>query len=216
MKKNVYSLILSEEVVDAIDRQAYQKGTNRSALINQILAEYVSYTTPSMHRAQIFGGLQEALSGVPLKHLKTSDTFFVVASSLSYKYNPTVKYSVELYMQEGLLGEFKATLRTQNATLMEMMAEFCLLWHSLEEKVIGEVKDRMEPARYSRVFSLRREQGLSSALSAKELGELIADYIRAFDTALKEYFRLVYNPSLAQMAVEAVYRQYITQTSKIM
>lgn len=46
MKKNMYSLMLAEKVVQAIDRLASEKGTNRSNLINQILAEYVSLTTP--------------------------------------------------------------------------------------------------------------------------------------------------------------------------
>ena len=44
--KNVYSIVLSSDVVDKIDRLAYERGTNRSNMINQILAEYVSYTTP--------------------------------------------------------------------------------------------------------------------------------------------------------------------------
>ena len=48
MKKEVYSLVLSENVVAAVDRTAKERGVNRSALINQILAEYVSYVTPEM------------------------------------------------------------------------------------------------------------------------------------------------------------------------
>ena len=46
MKKSLYSIILSDEVVNEIDRLAYKANTNRSNMINQILAEYVSYTTP--------------------------------------------------------------------------------------------------------------------------------------------------------------------------
>ena len=38
MKKTLYSLMLSDEVVREADRLAHQKGTNRSNLINQILA----------------------------------------------------------------------------------------------------------------------------------------------------------------------------------
>ena len=46
MKKNVYSLVLSEDVVHEIDKMAYRQGTNRSNLVNQILAEYASLITP--------------------------------------------------------------------------------------------------------------------------------------------------------------------------
>ena len=37
MKKSVYSLVLMDDVVNAIDDMAYQMNTSRSNLINQIL-----------------------------------------------------------------------------------------------------------------------------------------------------------------------------------
>ena len=39
MAKSVYSLVLRDEVVAEIDRLAYRMNTNRSNMINQILAE---------------------------------------------------------------------------------------------------------------------------------------------------------------------------------
>ena len=45
MANSVYSIVLNDAVVEAIDRLAYQNGTNRSSMINRILAERVSYTT---------------------------------------------------------------------------------------------------------------------------------------------------------------------------
>ena len=46
MKKTLYSLMLSEDVVHEVDLLAHKLGTNRSNLINQILAEYVNMVTP--------------------------------------------------------------------------------------------------------------------------------------------------------------------------
>ena len=46
MSKSVYSLVLSDEVVREVDLEAYRHGLSRSAMINQILAEAVSYVTP--------------------------------------------------------------------------------------------------------------------------------------------------------------------------
>ena len=54
MKKSVYSLVLMDDVVNAIDDMAYQMNTSRSNLINQILAEHVSYITPEMRMKDIF------------------------------------------------------------------------------------------------------------------------------------------------------------------
>lgn len=46
MNKSVYSLVLADDVVEAIDRLAYSMNTSRSNLINQILAERVQLLTP--------------------------------------------------------------------------------------------------------------------------------------------------------------------------
>ena len=53
MNRSVYSLVLSDDVVEAVDRLAYQQNTSRSALINQILAEAVSFVTPEMRMREI-------------------------------------------------------------------------------------------------------------------------------------------------------------------
>ena len=70
MKKTMYSLMLAEDVIAAIDRLAEEKGTNRSNLVNQILAEYLSMTTPEKHVQNIFDiieriiGKQQRLSAL--------------------------------------------------------------------------------------------------------------------------------------------------------
>ena len=46
MKKTLYSLTLSDEVVREIDLLAHRRGMSRSGLINEILAEYVQVMTP--------------------------------------------------------------------------------------------------------------------------------------------------------------------------
>ena len=54
MKKSVYSLVLMDDVVKAIDQMAYENNTSRSNLINQILAEKVMLITPEMRMRDIF------------------------------------------------------------------------------------------------------------------------------------------------------------------
>ncbi len=62
MKKSVYSLVLMDDVIKAVDRQAYRLGTSRSNLINQILAEHLSCVTPEMRMRDIFASLSELMS----------------------------------------------------------------------------------------------------------------------------------------------------------
>ena len=58
MKRSVYSLVLSDDVVEAVDRLAYQQNTSRSNLINQILAQAVSFVTPEMRMREIFSQVE--------------------------------------------------------------------------------------------------------------------------------------------------------------
>ena len=59
MGKSVYSLVLMDEVVDAIDQMAYRNNTSRSNLINQILAEHVSLATPEKRMKDVFTSLEQ-------------------------------------------------------------------------------------------------------------------------------------------------------------
>ena len=127
--KNVYSIVLSSDVVEKIDRLAYENGTNRSNMINQILAEYVSYTTPEKRFREVFRQMQAILENSAFKAAEPSDTMLSLRSAIAYKYNPTVKYNVELYRGEGdEIGELRVSLRTQNAGLILYMTEFYKLW----------------------------------------------------------------------------------------
>ena len=67
MKKNLYSLTLSDEVVREVDALAHRLGTNRSALVNRILSEYVSVPTPERRINDIF----EAIEAVSYTHLRS-------------------------------------------------------------------------------------------------------------------------------------------------
>ena len=62
MKKTLYSLMLNEEVVREIDRMAHRMGTNRSALINQILADYTSVMTPERRIENIFHEIEQLVA----------------------------------------------------------------------------------------------------------------------------------------------------------
>ncbi len=61
LKKTLYSLMLNDEVVHEVDLLAHRLGTNRSALINQILAEYVNYTTPERRINDILSSIEQLI-----------------------------------------------------------------------------------------------------------------------------------------------------------
>ncbi len=204
--KNVYSIVLSADVVEKIDRLAYENGTNRSNMINQILAEYVSYTTPEKRFQEIFRNMQEILERGAFKTLEPSDTMLSLRSALAYKYNPTVKYNVELYRGERAeIGELRVSLRTQNAGLILYMTEFYRLWAKIEAAYRGEIPCAAIDGKYSRKLILHNRGGISEF----DLGHVIAAYIDAFDRALKVFFYYLDNPKQGAIETEKIYRDYI-------
>lgn len=210
--KSVYSLMLEDGVVAAIDRLAYLQNTNRSGLVNQILAEYASYVTPEQRIREAFGRISSLLEGQDSIQLamQPSDTLLSLRSALLYKYNPTVRYSVELFRTpEGELGELRVSMRTQNSSLTAYMMRFFALWEEIEEAHLGPVNWRAADGKFSRRLALRENRSADATVSPETLGELIAAYIRAFDGGLKAYFRRLDDPSAAAQEVEAIYTDYL-------
>ena len=127
MKKNLYSLTLSDDVVREVDALAHRMGTNRSALVNQILAEYVSVPTPERRWNDIFEAIEELMT--PTRELvpffAPGSSTMSLKSSLSYKYRPTVKYEVDLSNGDAqTMGTLNIVFRTQAAALISAMTSF--------------------------------------------------------------------------------------------
>ncbi len=205
MKKTLYSLMLNEEVVREIDALAHQMGTNRSALINQILADYVSVLTPERRIENIFHAIEEMVA--PARELVP---FFVpnamtmtLKSSLQYKYRPTVKYEVALSRGDGEeLGELTVAFRTQSTELLERMAYFFRLWKQIEDVHLA--PHRSVPARYAlydgkftRTLALPQDRDYTS----DEIARGISEYIKLFDHLMKGCLSGRYTPN----EVEAIY-----------
>lgn len=206
MNKSVYSLVLMDDVVEQIDRVAYEMNTSRSNMINQILAEYVSYMTPEKRMREIFSAVEQQLAGGSTFQvlLQPSDTMFSLRSALAYKYNPTVRYSVELYRNaKPLLGELRVSLRSQNSTLLLYLLQFFKLWVRVEESFLGRTESTVEDGRFIRKLVLRSE---GAEPDNETVGEAIAAYIDLFDRALKAFFA---NLSDSQRAVVQVQRLYV-------
>ena len=207
MNKSVYSLVLSDEIVQEIDRMAYEAGASRSAMINQILADYVRYTTPEKRIREVFSAIEQMLIGSVFEpQLQPSESMFSLRSALDYKYNPSVRYSVELYKNaRPLLGELRVSVRSQNSALVLAMLQFFKVWTRIENTYIGRVECAMEDGRYLRKLRLSEDGKYSN----EQIGEGIAAYINLLDSALKRYFENIQEPAAAITNVEKLYVNYI-------
>ena len=192
MKKNMYSLMLAEKVVQAIDRLASEKGTNRSNLINQILAEYVSLTTPEKHVSNIFDFIENTIGKMDgfLLYSQPNDMTMSIKSSLKYHYRPTIRYEVEMYRTpKQTIGQLKIIYRTQSPELLVELTRFFKIWIQLENIYIKHffAKDAitygMENGKFLRTFAVPND----SDYTEEQIGNAISNYIATFDEMLKSY-----------------------------
>ena len=189
MKKTLYSLMLSDDVVREIDGIAHRRGTNRSALVNQILAEYADMVTPERRISDIFRQISEILGSdrelVPF--VAPNASTMSMKSSLQYRYRPTVKYSVELYREGGAaMGELSVVFRTQSAELLSAMDRFFRLWKQIEDELIAPylahpVEYALYAGRFTRSIALADGRDYTTA----DVAAAISAYVRLFDRLMK-------------------------------
>lgn len=215
MKKSVYSLVLADDVVEAVDQLAYSMNTSRSNLINQILAEKVCCITPEKRMRDIFQQIERLMSDGECYQIQNqpSDAMMSIKSPVRYKYRPTVRYAVELYRNPtDSLGKLKVSFRTQSSQLINAVTEFFLLWSETEQKYIGNcfpdgIPFIIENGRYQRNFT-------AVSGTASDLGTAIAEYIQILDRCLKLYFSEMNNDSLIS-SVENIYSSYLKSSNLI-
>ncbi|MCC8356417.1 MAG: ribbon-helix-helix domain-containing protein [Oscillospiraceae bacterium] len=206
MKKTLYSLMLSDDVVRAVDEMAHRLGTNRSALVNQILAEYVDMETPERQIQDIFRQIGELLvSDRELVPFVTPNANSIsVKSSLQYRYRPTVKYSVELYRNwESALGELSVVFRTQSQELLDAMADFFRLWKQVEDELIAPYRRQpVEYALYAGRFTRTIALAAGRNYTTGDIAGAISAYVRLFDRLMKGYLART-------MTGQEVYNEYL-------
>ncbi len=190
MAKSMYSVILMDEVVREIDRLALVSNTSRSNLINHILAEYVSYTTPEMRINSIFKSIERIINGAQagmVPYVEPHQSTMSLKSSLEYRYRPTVRYEVELFETEedGSIGRMSVAFRTQSESLIDKMNGFFTLWCRAESKYrpTANIKYALCDGKFVRSINLVKTRNYT----AEELASAISKYIRLFDTCMKNY-----------------------------
>ncbi len=211
MNRSLYSLILMDDVVAEIDKIAMRNNTNRSNLVNQILADFVSMMTPEKRIANIFKCIEGILSSdselVPF--VSPNQMTMSMKSSLEYKYRPTIKYEVQLYRTPGdEIGELTAAFRTQSRSLLEAITRFFRMWKRLEDIYIAQyypeaIRYELYDGRFVRSISVPKNHDYTN----EQLGEAISAYVRMFDNLLKGYINGRYSPE----ELEKIYLSYLNQ-----
>lgn len=212
MAKAVFSLILDEDVVAEIDKIAYKKGVSRSALINDVLANNVKVQTPEMRFASVFNMMEEFFgTDGNLTFVNQPSAFMAsVKGMISYRYNPTVKYSVELYPEGDFLGELKISFRTQNATLLALTDVFFESFYQLERSYLS--KELITS--YGGGRMVRRLRIPKNSNGARDVADAINGFIKSIDNLLRTYFSYLSSPSLGRI-LEETYLKNLDALTKV-
>lgn len=208
MKKTLYSLVLNDDVVREVDIMAHKMGTNRSSLINRILAEYVNYVTPEQRIGEVLSAIERltASSRELVPFFSPNSLSMSLKSSLEYKYRPTVKYEVELDAESSRkIGTLSVVFRTQSEYLVRRITSFFRLWKRIEDAYLRPLTGlENDYALYDGKFE-RTILAPDKDFSAETLAKALSDYIELFDELLKGYL----SERLTERDIEASYAKYL-------
>lgn len=215
MKKSVYSLVLMDDVVEAIDQMAYRMGTSRSNLINQILAERVSFVTPERRMRDIFDCIRNIMDSHFQIQGQASEAMLSIRSPLRFKYKPTIRYKVELLREpkDSTFGFLTVSFRTQSARLMEALSAFFEIWSTLENDTAGEnfhggIQYELSDGKYIRSLKLPKSTPPGN-IDTEQLGEAIGGYIGLIDSEIKIFFGSIDVPEAAAAQMKLFYDRNI-------
>lgn len=215
-EKSIYSLVLSDDVVEAVDRLARSSGLSRSAMVNQLLAERVCCVTPEMRLKSITSAILSAVGGEFYLTEQPSAATVACKTALKYRYKPTLRYSVELFgAGSKRAGELRITVRTQSDQLYSDLSGFFRCWTELEQKYIAgkisqDILFAIEPGRFTRTLNMPPD-----GISDEALGQAVADYMAMLDEAMKQYFAQLPDTGRAGAAAEKSYAASIVKQKVI-
>ncbi len=186
-RKSLYSLILMDDVVRKIDDAAYRQGTSRSGLVNSILAGYVGLETPQQRAGELFDALARAAEeGGALVRQQRSALALALSSALQYRYNPTIRYQIELEeAEDGWRCTFRASSRTRSEGLLSRLTVFYEMWSQIE-RFLHRDRSPIRATIKGGVFC--RELAVDAGGAPALMGRAAARYILLFDKALKLSF----------------------------
>lgn len=208
MAKSVYSLLLSDEIITAIDDLAVRQGRSRSALVNHILAEYACLSTPEKRMQDIVSIVEEIAGHGGLRTQVSPGGALTLRTALRYKYNPAVFYVLELTEnEETSLGNLRIGSRSQNEDLLDGLQEFFTLWDKLEHQYLPNPPAIQVQKKSSNSYArpLRRPANGTG----EQIGQAIASYISAFDNCIKAFFDYADDLEQATQVVEQSYTRLL-------
>lgn len=219
VEKNMYSLILTDDVVRAVDQRAHQEGTSRSNLINRILAEYLSVMTPERYISELFEAMTRTLcaeSKSDLHPLPASGSILTVRGVLPYKYNPAIRFRVEVspVTGGGFSGVFRTTSRSRNEALLSKLTLFFEMWSQIETACLSETYPEVRlQQNYEGGTFHRSMQVVGGSPDPGLIGQTIGRYMLLLQNSMQRYFKAEFEVDMQTFsAILEGYRSFLKES----
>jgi hypothetical protein len=178
--------------------------------------------TPEMRIAEAFDHVTRIAGERPYLQfqLQPSGTMLVVKGVIDYKYNPAIRYNVELGISGGFYsGELRVVSRSQSDALLSRLTFFYELWSQIEETCLHkrfsgiQLHYSIAGGRYRRNLMVLAAE---DTCDPRGLGESIGLYLRIFDAALNLYFAAEQGVDMATFEkMQTTYSTYLDETPEV-
>lgn len=216
MKKSIYSIVLFDEIVEAIDRLAYIKNTNRSQLINDMLAEKIGLLTPQQKVTNIMNRISQLVETDSIQVKSKNDYGSLqFGTFIKYKYKPSIRYSFEFYVgnNEERYAVLKINSRSKSEDLNEHLERFFNGICCIDKKRFPEIYQREiinktytnSNNRFVREFL----RGIPlEKMDDDSIAEYLSCYLLMIDDSLNYYFNH-YNQEDVFNKIDKIYCQHL-------
>ena len=206
----MYSLILTDEVIEKIDEKAYQQGMSRSQMIDHLLAREAGLYTPEQRTRMLVKETADRVSTVlPSLKLQVRSNWgsMEMATYVRYKYNPSVKYSFDIVSVNGEpVGCLRLSSRTTSAEVQALLNSYLDDLSRID--AAGAKFFLVSPASPGRIFT--RNVLLPRLFADANDIDAAADHlslcISLLEKTMQTYFRTLDDPALQAAELASAYR----------
>lgn len=217
MSKQIYSLVLSEQVVEKVDREALVRGISRSQIINDLLCQSFGVWTPDLKMNRVMDLMTEAFRGLDTMQMvsATHGNTLQLRTSVSYKYKPKLKYVIEMSgKNHPLLANLKIYSRTTSEPFLQCLVMFFGYISDFEESIAPQIGLRQvlstgyayEDNKFVKRFEC---DWTTTDVPAEAIAAYLISYVQFLDEALKMFFDSYGNwPHIEQQTL-TLYKKYL-------
>jgi hypothetical protein len=210
MKKSIYSLMLFDEIVEVIDQLAYSRGTNRSAMINEILAKEIGLKTPEQKVKAVIKRLNSNAShNLPVKQINENSSI-AFGACIKYKYSPKIKYSYEFVSgKKGKYAILKVSSRTTSEELCNHFNRFYNILRQIENEFSNGSSDSkiefiLDSNKMIRTF---KEKNINQ-YDEKEVANYLTNYMKMLNDSMGHYFLNMFEQDI-QKQIKKIYIEFL-------